>query len=230
MNTFNKKDAEHHINKLLKKHKIEVYGWSATSCGRARVKSRTIKIPKPTNIDRFAVCLHEIFHIISRKGSKSFQKEFYCDMYAMETLIEFGYDTTAWNKRTKWHVLSRIAMAHNRGLNHSNITSDILEYFAEVDFSKWINKKVFVGRKYYDNPDPKNIDLYENISMYDITEYLKDMGLKVIKSQYDDSTNGHYIVSGKGEHEKYGEEFETLRDIILRYDLGVLKQHYKIAV
>lgn len=159
MTTFNKKDAEQYINKLLKKHKIEVYGWSATSCGRANIKKRMIKIPKPTNIDRFAVCLHEIFHIIGRKGSKKFEKEFYCDMYARKILLELGYDVTAWDKRTKWHVLSRIAMAHNRGLKHSAINAEIRGFFSEVDFSKWVGKKVFVGHKYWQTTDPNDIEL-----------------------------------------------------------------------
>jgi len=158
MQPFNKKDAKQYITKLLKKHKIEVYDWSATSCGRAKIKQKKIKIPEPTNVDRFAVCLHEIFHIIGRKGSKSFEKEFYCDMYAKNILIELGYETAAWDKRTKWHILSRIAMAHNRGLNHSNINSEIREFFSEIDFTKWIGKKVFVGYKYSKTIDPNDIE------------------------------------------------------------------------
>lgn len=224
---FNKQTAEQYINRLLKKHKIEVAVWSATSCGWASKKTRKIKIPKPTNIDRFAVCLHEIFHIIGRKGSKSFEKEFYCDMYARGILVELGWDTEAWDKRTKWHILSRIAMAHNRGLNHASINAEIRAFFPEIDFTKWVNMKVFVGRKYYDTTDPKTIQLYENISFYDIECYLKELGLKVIKSQHDDSTYGHYIVSHI--EDAYGREFETLRDIILHYDITQLKIHYKIS-
>jgi hypothetical protein len=227
---FTKQFAEQYINKLFKKHKIEIYKWSATSCGHAYKKTRKIKAPKPTNIDRFAVCLHEIFHVIGRKGSSKFEKEFYCDAYARGILVELGYDTTEWDKRTKWHVLSRIAMAHNRGLNHSKINSEIRAFFPEIDFNKWLNKKIFVGYKYSQTIDPKDIEIYENISLYDIEHYLKELGLKIIKSQYDDSTYNHYIVSEIADYEMYGEEFETLREVIKRYDLSVLKQHYKIAV
>lgn len=225
---FDKKIAESYINKLLKKHKITVYAWSTTSCGRARKKSKSIKIPKPTNIDRFGVCLHEINHIISRKGSTSFEKEFYCDMYARNILIELGYDTTEWDRRTKWHILSRIAMGHNRGLNHNKINSEIREFFKEIDFNKWINKKVFVGHEYYKTTNPKTIELNEKISLYDIEFHLKEIGLKVAKSKADDSTYGHYIVSKITD--LYGEEFETLREIIIKYDISKLREHYKIAV
>jgi hypothetical protein len=67
-------------------------------------------------------------------------------------------------------------------------------------------------------------------SHYDIECYLKELGLKIIKSKYDDSTYNHYIVSEINDYEKYGEEFESLREVILRYNLSILKEHYKIAV
>jgi hypothetical protein len=217
MKQFDKKEAEKYINKLLKKHKIEVYGWSVTSSGRAIKKKRKIKIPKPTNLDRFAVCLHEIFHVIGRKGSKSFEKEFYCDMYARTTIIELGYDTEAWDKRTKWHVLSRIAMAHNRGLNHAGINQEIRDFFPEIDFATWIGKKVFVGHKYYKSLDPADIELTAALSKDEIVMLLGRKGLMMEKSDRDDSTYGHYIVQGNGGAE-YG-EFETLSQVIHRYKL-----------
>jgi|SRR6185503_16700995 len=227
---FNKQFAEQYINELLKKHKIKVYAWSSSSCGKAKYKSKLLKIPKPTNLDRFAVCLHEIKHIIDGKHGRSFDREFICDMYAKNILIELGYDVAEWDKRTKWHILSRIAMAHNRGLNHSNINMGIRQFFSEINFNKWVGKKVFVGHKYYKSNDPKDIELSEKISFYDITHYLKELGLKIIKSEYDDSTYNHYIVSKIGEHEKYGNEFESLREVIKHYNLSTLKEHYKIAV
>lgn len=212
MSTFNKKDAKQYIDKLLKKHKIEVYGWSVTSSGRAKVKKRMVKIPQPTNVDRFAVCLHEIFHIIGRKGSKSFEKEFYCDMYARKILVELGYETEAWDKRIKWHVLSRIAMAHNRGLNHAGIKSEIREFFPEIDFTKWIGKKVFVGHKYFKSMDPADIELTAALSKVEVEMLLNRKGLTMEKSQADDSTYGKWIVAANGE--KYGDEFNNLAEII----------------
>jgi len=220
MKQFNKAEVEQHINKMLKKHNIEVYGWSSTSSGRAKVKSRKVKIPKPTNIDRFAVCLHEIFHVISKKGSKSFEKEFYCDMYALDTLKQMNLPVDRWIIRMRWHVLSRIAMAHNRGLNHANINQEIRLFFSEIDFAKWIGKKVYVGHKYWESNNPDDIELYPNMSFITIQVKLQEKGFKVIKSTCDDSTYGNYIVSKIPAPVKHGEEFETLHDIIKAFKLS----------
>lgn len=219
MQTFNKKDAEQYINKLLKKHKIEVYGWSATSCGRAKIKKKMIKIPKPTNIDRFAVCLHEIFHIIGRKGSASFEKEFYCDKYAKDILIELGYDTAAWDKRTKWHILSRIAMAHNRGLNPAKINSEIRQFFSEVDFTLWAGKKVFVGHKYSVNPIPENIEYTQALNKNEVEMLLNRKGLMIEKSQQDDSTYNRWVV--RSNSDRYGSDFGNLSEIVNHYQLAI---------
>ncbi len=213
---FDKKFAEQYITKLLKKHKITVYAWSKTSCGRAKIKEKKIKIPKPTNVDRFAVCLHEIFHIIGRKGSASFQKEFFCDMYARAILVELGYDTTAWDIRTKWHALSRIAMAHNRGLNHEKINPEIREFFKEVDFNTWKGNKVFVGWEYSKSTDPKDIKLTPNLSKDEVEIRLLKKGLILEKSDRDDSTYGRWVVTENG----YGPDFDNLSQIVKQYNLA----------
>ncbi len=215
---FDKQFATSYINKLLTKHKIEAYKWSATSSGHALVKKRKIKIPAPTNIDRFAVCLHEIFHVIGRKGSKSFEKEFYCDMYARNILIELGYETEAWDKRTKWHILSRIAMAHNRGLHHNKINSEIRLFFKEIDFTKWVGKKVFVGHAYYKSTNPNDIEFTQAISKDDVESLLNRKGLMLEKSEADDSTYGNWLVKSNGQSEA---EFENLSQIINNYKLAI---------
>jgi hypothetical protein len=162
MKKFDKKHAEEHVNKLLKKHKITVKGYSTTACGRAHKKERWVKIPRPTNIDRFAVCLHEIFHIIGKNTGARFKREFECDMYARQTLIDLGYDHAEWDRRLRWHVLSRIAMAHNRKLNHEKIGQDIRTFFSDIDFSKWEGKKVFVGHAFYKSSNPDDIRIYQD--------------------------------------------------------------------
>jgi CYTH domain-containing protein len=43
----------------------------------------------------------------------------------------------------RWHVLSRVAMATNRGVKV--VDKEITHYYKDVDFTKWIGKKVFVG-------------------------------------------------------------------------------------
>lgn len=144
MNGFNQKDAEKFLGDLLKKHRIKVHSKrSTTSCGWANWYDKEIKIPIPSDVDRFGVCLHEVKHIIDGNKGKRYWQEFQCDLYALNILKEFGYDTTLWEKRMRWHVLSRVAMATNRGLKE--IDSEIVEYFGDVDFTKWYGKKVFVS-------------------------------------------------------------------------------------
>lgn len=143
---FNQQKAEQHLDALLKQHGIKVEKWMTTSCGRANWNDRTIKIPKPTNTDRFCVCMHEIKHIIDGDKGLRFVQEFACDKYAMEQARMLGFDgTDKWIRRMNWHALSRIAMAHNRGLAHSKIPGEIRSWFQMVDFSLWIGRKVWVG-------------------------------------------------------------------------------------
>ena len=149
---FDQKVAEKHINGLVRRYKIKVIGYSVSSCGRAWPGSRKIKIPRPTNIDRFCVCLHEVKHIIDGLTGPSFKLEFDCDMYAMDEAKALGFDVSEWEKRTRWHSLSRIAMAMNRKMPARKIPDYIKEYFSDVDFSGWEGRKVFVSsdRKYKD--------------------------------------------------------------------------------
>lgn len=215
---FNKKEAQEYLDKLLKQHKIKVCGYSATSCGRAYIKKREIKIPAPTNIDRFAVCLHEVKHIIDGNNARKFEMEFNCDMFARGILVELGYDIVEWDKKTKWHSLSRIAMAHNRGLNHAAINSDIRKFFSEIDFTKWIGNKVFVGHKYYNTLDPNNIEYTPAMSKNDVELLLNRKGLMLEKSQSDDSTYNRWIVRINGN--RFGEDFGNLSEVITRYQLS----------
>ena len=200
-----------------KKHKIKVYKTSVTSSGHAFYKTRKIKVPVPTNLDRFAVCLHEIKHIIDGNGKSRFEEEFKCDMFARNILIELGYSTTDWDRRTRWHVLSRIAMAHNRGLNHSKINSEIRTFFNEIDFTKWIGNKVFVGSKYSKSNNPDDIEFTPSMSKSEIEVRLNRKGLMLDKSQRDDSTYNKWIVSSNGD--SFGQDFDNLSEIVLFYHL-----------
>lgn len=151
MKTFNQSEAEDYLNNLIKRYRIKIQSKrSVTSCGWANWQDREIKIPIPTNEDRFGVCLHEIKHIIDGDRGKRYWQEFQCDLFALNILKEFHYDTTLWEKRMRWHVLSRVAMATNRG--HKEVSKEIQVYFSDVDFTKWYGKKVFVSsdRKFTD--------------------------------------------------------------------------------
>ncbi len=143
MKDFNKKEAEEYLNDLLKKYKIKISQRSRSSCGWANWYTNEIKIPFPTDVDRFGVCLHEVKHIIDGDRGKRYQQEFWCDLYALNIIKEFGYDTSDWEKRMRWHVLSRVAMATNRGVKL--VDKEITNFYSDIDFTKWIGKRVFVS-------------------------------------------------------------------------------------
>jgi hypothetical protein len=162
---FDEKEATQIMNKYLKQYKIKVIQWSSSSCGYAYTKRDKqgyyrIKVPKPTNADRFGVVMHEIYHCIDSGFTKpSYLAEFKCDKFALDRLQEMNLDTTIWEKRMRWHILSRIAMATNRG--HKNINKVVEDYYPDVDFNSWYGKKVFVGVK-----PPKGIG-YKNPTYWD---------------------------------------------------------------
>lgn len=146
---FNQQLAEQHLNKLLKQYRITVTKWSRTACGRASWKTREVKIPKPTNVERFCVAMHEVKHIIDgnivdgRKAAR-FEQEFACDLFAREQALLLGFNVSEWDRLMNWHSLSRIAMAVNRRLDTKRIPANIRQWFSDVDFELWQGKKVFV--------------------------------------------------------------------------------------
>jgi len=208
---YDQKIAEKHLKKLLKHYKIHVYQWSKSSCGKAYYKQKRIKIPHPTDVDRFAVCMHEIKHVIDGCGKFSFEDEFKADKFALEQIRELGFEgEKEWLSRMRWHVLSRIAMAHNRRLDHKNISDEIKEFFKDVDFSYWVGKKIFVSR---DKDDPKGYKLHAsvNFTRKEIEVFLEKQNLVLEKSEIDDSTYGKWIVR---ELEKtFGIEFDNLSEV-----------------
>lgn len=216
---FNKKLAEKHLNGLLRHYGIRVTGWSTTSSGRANWMKKEIKIPKPTNADRFGVAMHEVKHIIDGDKGKRFEQEFACDMYAREQMIFIGCgeaEIAKWDKRTNWHSLSRIAMAVNRGLSTSKIGPEIREWFHFVDFEQWSGKKVFI-RHNKTKEKGYTIELSENIGLDQIRALLFEKGLTIEMSETDDSTFGHWMVGHIGES---GDEFENLTEVVNHYKLG----------
>jgi hypothetical protein len=144
-NTFNKKDAYDILDSFLKKYpKLKIVKWSATSCGYAYYNGN-IKIPKPNNVDRLFVCLHEIKHVIDGKIRPSCLGEFYCDKFGLDYILNLGWKTDVIEARMKWHILSRVAMATNRKMK--KIPAEISDYYPEIDMDSWIGKKTFVGIK-----------------------------------------------------------------------------------
>tara|TARA_R110001592_G_scaffold139139_3_gene358946 strand:- start:1303 stop:2001 length:699 start_codon:yes stop_codon:yes gene_type:complete len=144
---YDEKEGTKIFNWYLKKFKIKVVEWSKSSCGLAYYKKDKqgfwrIKVPKPTNADKFGVCMHEVKHIIDGWDGMRYVQEFRCDKFALDKLNEMNLDTTQWEKRMKWHVLSRVAMATNRG--HRNVAKEVKNFYPNVDFTKWYGNKVFV--------------------------------------------------------------------------------------
>ena len=214
---FDKQFAEEYINSLLKKYRIKVCSWSRTSCGYAEWKSKRIKIPKPTDVDRFGVCLHEIKHILDGNKGKRFEQEFYCDLYALNIIKEFEYDHVQWEERMRWHSLSRIAMASNRGLSLDKIKPEIKEFFKEIDFSLWSNNNVFVHSN-RENKLGYAIEYIIKLPKEEIIMLLNRKGMWLERSQRDDSTYGKWIVKSNGN--AYGTEFDNLPSIVSHYELA----------
>lgn len=212
---FTKEAANKYITDLLKKHKIKVIAYSTTSCGYAIKKQRAIKIPKPTNVDRFGVCLHEVKHILDGNKGKRYEQEFACDLYALNIMKELDYPTTEWELRMRWHSLSRIAMSVNRGLNIDKIPAEIRDFFKEVDFTTWVGKKVFVSRA---KAHPGySITLTDSLTLNEIQTLLTKRGLSIEKSDCDDSTYGRWIVKPTGDN--YGSDFGNLVEVTNHYHL-----------
>lgn len=132
------------VNQLLKKHKIKVKKWSTSSCGRAYFQTRMVKIPNPTDVDRFCVCLHEIEHILHGKKGKSYEQEYACEMFAINTAKQHGFNVTGYQERARRYIIMCIAKAHCRGLNVGNIDHQI-KHFCNINFNTWQGKKVHVS-------------------------------------------------------------------------------------
>ena len=140
---FNRKDAFSIIKSLMNEHNITLEKWSSSSCGRAYLKQRKIKIPKPNNLDRFFVCLHEIKHIIDQRIKPSCLAEFRCDKFALDYCNKLSWTSEMVKARMRWHVLSRVAMATNRKLKL--VPSEIECYYNDIDFNRWYGRKVYVS-------------------------------------------------------------------------------------
>jgi hypothetical protein len=216
MKKFDKHIAFGYITGLCQKHKIEIYKYSTTSSGHALIKSRQIKIPRVTNVDRFGVALHEVCHILQGKLRPRYLSEFRCDLYALQHIRALGYETEDWVKRMNWHTISRVAMAHNRGLK--TIAPEVKIYFSWVNWGAWHGMKVFVNSCKTNDTGIK-ITLTKNLTADQITRELYKQGKTLRKSFTDDSTYGSWLVGETGAHNCPSMEFENLSEIIKHFEL-----------
>ncbi len=140
---FNQQLAESHLNKLLKLYKITVKQWSKSSCGRAWPSKHEIKIPHPTDVDRFCVCMHEIKHVIDGRWGKLYEREYACEMFAINAAELLGFDVTTYRERARRYIIMNIAKGYCRGLSLGNISSEI-KRFCQIDFKEWEGNSVYV--------------------------------------------------------------------------------------
>lgn len=146
MKQFNKTIAQEHLNQMLTEHQINVVKWSTTSCGLAWIDKRDVKIPKPTNIDRFCLSMHELGHIIEKAGRKymhAYEAEYYAEIFAFKQAENLGFDYTNYKERARRYVIMTIAKGYCRGLNIDNINQEIKD-FCNIDFNLWKGNKVFI--------------------------------------------------------------------------------------
>lgn len=140
---FDEEKANNHLKKLLRQYKIKVTKWSIGSCGRAWPSIKKIKIPKPTDIDRFCVCMHEIKHVIDGISGKLYQREYFCEKFAIEQAELLNFDCTQYKERARRYVIMCIAKGYCRKLNLLKIDPEIKEFCA-INFKEWKDKKVFI--------------------------------------------------------------------------------------
>lgn len=138
--TFNTIEAENHLNKLLKFYNIRVKAWSKSSCGYASQTGREIKIPKPTNIDRFCVALHEVGHIRNGFKGLNYIQEYNAEQYAINEAKKFGVDVSEYEDRAKWYVIYNICRGFRRKLKVENIPKEIKNWCG-IDFDIWEEKR-----------------------------------------------------------------------------------------
>lgn len=162
---FDKEKAEQHLKKMLRHYKIKVVKWSVSSCGRAYISAKEVKIPRPTDIDRFGVCMHEIKHIIDGIWGKLYQREFACEKFAIEQGQALGFDMSLYAERARRYIIMNIAKGYCRKLNLANIEPEIRN-FCNIDFSEWNGHKVFVsgwGMETYEGK-PIHIEMVKDLA------------------------------------------------------------------
>ena len=142
--TFDSVKAEKHLKMMLKQYRIKVRKWSVTASGRAYFTVNEVKIPKPTDIERFCVGMHEIKHCIDGHWGKLYQSEYACEMFAIEQAELLGFDITEYKERARRYVIMCISKGYCRKLNLTTLDEHIKD-FCNIDFSLWTNKKVFVS-------------------------------------------------------------------------------------
>ena len=136
---FNQVWAKKYIDAELRFYDIKVRKWRKGDCGVAFIKERLVEIPEPTTLNRFLICLHEIFHISRadlHKTMKVYEYEFDCEINTIEKAKKLGLDTTDYEHRAKGYVTYCFAKAFNRNLNLDKANKVVTDW-AGIDLKEW---------------------------------------------------------------------------------------------
>lgn len=140
--------ADKYIKKELNFYNIQIKEFSVSDCGLAWPELRQVKIPQPTTLNRFLICMHEIFHIArfsAHKSMKVYEYEYDCEMWTLMKAKKLGFDTKEYEHRAKGYVMYCFAKAFNRGLNLDKANKDILNWLG-IDIDVWKNHQRAVVR------------------------------------------------------------------------------------
>lgn len=224
MSDIKKKMAEH-VDKMLKYYKIRVVKWRPTSSGCAMNSlPKRVEIPRPTDVDRFCVCMHEIKHIIDMHDAKKrmvrYVEEFRCDQYASLQARMIGLpqeDIDKWDARTRIHILVQLAKAHNRNLNWKTVPQDIIK-FVNWDFSTWEGKKVYIWKDKDGNIQQK---VEKRFTVTELNNVLSNHGYNV---RYVQEYMPTPYVSKREHHCAFEYDYEGIVDFMLLKEAEVLME------
>lgn len=215
-----------HVNKMLKYYGIKVVKWRTTSSGSAyNTLPKRVEIPKPTDVDRFCVCMHEIKHIIdmhdAKRRDKRYIEEFRCDQFAALHCKMIGIpqeEIDKWNARTRIHTLVQLAKAFNRGMKISSIPKDMAE-FLQWDFSKWKE-----GHNVYLWRDKSGIILQKVTKRYSVAELNNVLNKYGYNIQYvRENMPTPYLVKREN-HLNFEYDYEGIVDLMLLKQAEVLME------
>jgi len=131
--------ARDFIKKELNFYNIEVIQWNVGDCGIAFIETRQVKIPDPTTINRFLICLHEIGHIARasvHKTMKVYEYEYDCEMYAIQRALKLNLDIEDYEHRARGYITYCFCKAFNRNLNLDKANTEIIDWLG-IDISEW---------------------------------------------------------------------------------------------
>lgn len=118
---------------IASQHNISWYYYKSKKAGGLSYEDkRLVKCPKPLDIERFAIGLHEIAHILIEfhPRTKSYRKEYECELWALNKIKKLGFSVpqTVIN-RTKRYVAYSVQEAIHRGLK--TLDADVRDFIKD---------------------------------------------------------------------------------------------------